>query len=220
MSPIRVHQSTGLDATQAEARAIVPANVLFGPNSDLSAYGLPFLALVEPPEAPSPHAQVVRAPNEQINGVWTQAWAFDPPNEADWLQAAKTAARAQVDAKEAKKRASFPWDFGAPHGVLHLQIRGTEDQANWLTLQNTASAYIAMGYGDDAVLGLRTEENVTVPVTANQVMPILLAMAGFGGNTKARAWAIKDAINAATTEAGVAAVLAAELDTGWPIDSL
>lgn len=216
---IRVQFESGQDVAAADIRQVFP-RLAFAPDTDLAEFGYPFLALTEPPSAPSVHARVIRAPNVQVNGVWTQVWAFDPPNAADWLQAAKTAARAQVDAMEAQKVGRFPWDFGAPFGVLHLQLRGIEDQANWLTLRSTAQSLIAAGMGNEIVLAIRAEEDVTVPVTAVQAEACLATMAAFGGNTKARAWAIKDAINAATTEAGVAAVLDAELDAGWPIDNL
>lgn len=144
---------------------------------------------------------------------------YEPPPPPD-LEDARTTARATVDTTFAAKVCRYPHDFGAPFGVKHLQLRTPTDQANWLTLQAKAERHVAAGEGDTALLGIRTEDNTTVPVTAAQAAEIMDALAGFGGNTKARAWAIKDLIAVAPTPAAVAAVLAAELDIGWPIDEL
>lgn len=212
--PKRVHKSTGLPATDAQIKAD-PRKLSFNSSTDLDAFDYPFLVETPAPD-PQEGMRVVRGPNELIAGQWTQTWVQEPVS----LDQVRAEARAQVDSKEKEKRESFPWDFGSPNGILYLQLRGTEDQANWLTLQNSASAAIAAGQGESALLGIRTEENVTVQVTASAAMSIMLAMAGFGGNTKSRAWAIKDQIKAATTVAAVQAVLDAELGTGWPIDSM
>lgn len=133
----------------------------------------------------------------------------DPPS----LEDLKSAKIIDLAAEYQSRVQSFPWDFGAPFGVLHLQLRGTDDQANWLTLQAKAMNHISAGQGDAEVLAIRTEENITVPVTANVAAQVMDALSSFGGNMKAHQWALKDAINAAEDEAALEAI---DITAGWP----
>lgn len=142
----------------------------------------------------------------------------------DWLAAGNEPEPADLDALKAQKLAalsaeyqsrvqSFPWHFGGEYGVLHLQLRDVTDQANWLTLQGKAAAAVASGNGESEVLAIRTEENVTVPVTASVAAEIMDALSAFGGAMLAHKWALKDAISAASDHAELDAI---DITTGWP----
>lgn len=145
---------------------------------------------------------------------------YEPPPPPD-LAEVKRAARATVDQRFALAVHQFPWDFGGEIGLQHLQLRSVTDQANWLVALGKAERMVAAGQGAELTpTGIRTQENVTVPVTADQAVAVLAAVSTFGELTMARAWAIKDQINAAPDAAAVAAVLAAELEAGWPIDEM
>lgn len=137
------------------------------------------------------------------------------------LEEVQRAARAAVDQRFGLAVHQFPWDFGGEIGLQHLQLRSVTDQANWLVALGKAERMVAAGQGAELTpTGIRTLENVTVPVTADQAVTVLTAVSTFGELTMARAWAIKDQINAAPDAAAVAAVLAAELNAGWPIDEM
>lgn len=141
---------------------------------------------------------------------WLDGGGVPEPADLDTLKAEKQSALA---AEYQSRVQSFPWDFGAPFGVLHLQLRDVTDQANWLTLQAKAQMHIAAGQGDAEVLAIRTEENITVPVTANAAAQIMDALSSFGGNMKAHQWALKDAISAAEDQAALESI---DITAGWP----
>lgn len=162
------------------------------------------IAITDTPEYPNTN------PDYLAYREWLDGGGVPEPAELEALKAEKKSALA---AEYQQRIQSFPWDFGAPHGVLHLQLRGTDDQANWLTLQAKAMNLIAAGQGDAEVLAIRTEENITVPVTANVAAQIMDALSSFGGNMKAHQWALKDAINAAEDEATLDAI---DITAGWP----
>lgn len=173
--------------------------------SDLSAFGLPTIIVT-----PKPGDGYTLGEPEEIGGVLHTTWVEPPPPPLEDLKSEKQAALA---AEYQSRVQSYPHDFGAPHGVLHLQLRGTDDQANWLTLQAKAMNLIAAGQGDAEVLAIRTEENITVPVTANVAAQVMDALSSFGGATLAHKWALKDAINAAEDEQALEAI---DIEAGWP----
>lgn len=152
--------------------------------------------------------------------------AFIPPKPGeDWtineetglwdapLSVLKQDKRAALALEYQSRIQSFSWDFGSPFGVLHLQLRDVTDQANWLTLQGKALVLIQAGQGNEAILPIRTEENITVPVTAQQAMVITDALSTFGGAMLAHRWSMQDAIMAAEDEESLDAI---DVTVGWP----
>lgn len=143
----------------------------------------------------------------------------------DWLAAGNDPEPADLDALKAQKLSalsdeyqsriqSFPWDFGAEYGVLHLQLRDVTDQANWMLSSQKADLAVAAGLGaENLPPGIRTQENITVPVTASQAKDALDALANFGASMMAHKWALKDAINAAEDQAALEAI---DIEAGWP----
>lgn len=173
--------------------------------------------MADPDEYPQPEGQeLILSEGSGPEIGWVRVggqWAA-PLQEAPTLDTLKAEKQAALSAKYQSRVQSFPWHFGSEYGVLHLQLRDVNDQANWLTLQGKAQMLIAAGQGDAEVLAIRTEENITVPVTANVAAQIMDAMAGFGGNLKVVQWAKKDAINAAQTEQALDNV---SITDGWPV---
>jgi len=197
---IRIEQSTRKRITESE---LARRGYSVSDGADISEFGFPTVEEVE-----RPYQGAVEAEDEEYEpGKWRMTWL--PPT----LDALKAEKQSALSAEYQQRIQSFPWDFGAPHGVLHLQLRGTDDQANWLTLQAKAMSLIAAGQGDAEVLAIRTEENITVPVTANAAAQIMDALSSFGGNMKAHHWALKDAINAAEDQAALDAI---DITAGWP----
>lgn len=128
------------------------------------------------------------------------------------LDALIAARCADVDAERDRRMALYLHDFGAPHGVLGLQLRDADDKANWLTLKDTARDLIAAGQGA-ALLPLRTTENVVLQLSAEQIVAVLGSMAAHGASVLAASWAHKDAIRALATVEPVATY---DITTGWP----
>lgn len=200
MTPVILE--TGEETTVAAIRAAHP-NLMFGVGSDLSHIGIGWLV-----QTPQPGPGYTRGPNELVDGEWRMTWL--PPN----LDALKAEKRAALAAEYQSRIQSFPWDFGGEYGVLHLQLRDVTDQANWLTLQGKAMLAISAGQGESALLPIRTEENVTVPVTANVAAQVMDALSTFGGTMLAHRWSLQDAIAAAEDHAELDAI---DITDGWPL---
>ena len=128
------------------------------------------------------------------------------PSLADRRERCAQATEAEFDARVMR----FPYDFGPSYGTLHLQNRGVDDRTNWLVLRTTANELIAAGMGESAILGIRTEENITVPVTAQQATQVMSALAAWGGQMLAHSWALKDAIRVSDDPESI------DIEAGWP----
>ena len=118
----------------------------------------------------------------------------------------KDAKKAQADNLcDTKMSAGYDHDFGAPYGVKTLQTRES-DRPYWLALAQVSAAMVMAGQGAGSAGAIRAEDNVNVPVTAQQALDAMLGMQAHLGVILAALWSIKDAIAAATTAAEVAAV--------------
>lgn len=107
------------------------------------------------------------------------------------------------------KLSKFAYDFGSPYGVLNLQLRDSEDRTNWLTLRTSVSELIFAGYGDTAI-SIRTEENITVPMTANSVAVMLRSMSQYGSDVLYNSWVLKDQAREAED------LNLVDITVGWP----
>jgi len=123
---------------------------------------------------------------------------------------------AEVDAISSAHLSSYRHDFGAPYGVLTLQLRGVEDRANWLTLDSSALGLIMSGQGDAPVLSIRTEENITINVTANQASAVMAGMKTYGGAVLGASWTHKDALRAMADAVQVGAY---DISALWPVSA-
>jgi hypothetical protein len=109
----------------------------------------------------------------------------------------------------------FEYGF-SPTGTLAgqvLQVRTLEDKTNWLTSQASYSVAIAQGYGAYPGATFRTTSNQNFTLTFNEGLGVLMAMAAWGQQMYGRLWAIKDAIELASTKAELDLI---DVTIGWP----
>ena len=125
------------------------------------------------------------------------------------LDARRTSRAAAVDDVLDARIRRYPHDFGAPHGVLHLQLRDAEDRTNWLVLRTSAGELVAAGLGH-MLLPLRTEENIVVTLTAADVALVMRQMAAWGAALLAHSWVLKDAIRVSDDPESI------HITAGWP----
>jgi hypothetical protein len=136
-----------------------------------------------------------------------RAWRAE--RDAEAVSRTKTDMRRQVNALRDEKLSRYRHDFGGSYGPLSLQLRDSDDRTNWLTLDFACSKLIAGGGGESPV-EVRTEENVTVQMTASQASGMIAAMAGYGQEVMKASWQIKDAIEQASDPAEI------DVELGWP----
>jgi hypothetical protein len=88
----------------------------------------------------------------------------------------------------------FPFDFGDGFGVLHLQLRDAQDQANWLVARQNMQDAVDAGYGDAPVAPIHTAENITVMVTPNNGINMLRALSAWAMELYKNSWELKEAL--------------------------
>ena len=133
---------------------------------------------------------------------------YTPPSPT--LEARRESRVRDVAAELGARLSSYAHDFGPGYGVLHLQLRDNDDRTNWLTLRTTATDLILAGLGDNPVLAIRTEENITVSLNALQAAQVMGAMAAWGGAMLAAGWAHKDAVRVSDDPESI------DITQGWP----
>ena len=106
----------------------------------------------------------------------------------------------------------FPYDFGPPYGVQHLQLRDDTDRTNWLTAAQGYQAQIALGNGDYPGATFRTAENNNITITFNQAYMVLMTMIGWGQHLFTVSWTKQDQVRACTTKTEVDAI---DPNEGW-----
>lgn len=145
------------------------------------------------------------------------ARAMTDDEVAQALASAKESKKAEVDDQyQARMGAGFPWNFGTDDApdMQTLQTATPNDMTNWLTLKDGCRDAVAAGAGDMPVQPpLRCTSNAQFSPTINQVLVILAAMRAWGGTLLGTSWALKNAVDAATTNQEVSAIDAA---SGWP----
>ncbi len=142
------------------------------------------------------------------NDRWSVA---DDDSHIDGLKDARKQAVNAV--KDAKFAAGYSHDFGGATGVKTLDTRGVDDRTNWLTAQALYGAQIAAGNGDVAGATIRTADNTDITLTFTNALNVVLALGANGAAIMQRSWALKNAIDAASTVAEVAAI---DIESGWP----
>lgn len=134
-----------------------------------------------------------------------------PAPTLDQLKSAKNAA------VTVRRETVFAAGFTPTAGPLAghtLQVRNEADRINWLTSSVSYSAAVSAGHGAMPGATFRTMANETVVTTFAEAASIIIRdMAGWGQEIMARSWALKDLIDAAEDEAGLAAI---DIDAGWP----
>jgi hypothetical protein len=196
---------------------------------------------VEPrPEVDATAYTVTAEQPVEAGGAWTQAWQVTARPDADiaadrrvQLEARIVERCAEVEAIRDRMLQRYPHDFGGDYGVLTLQLRDS-DRIAWLTLDSNASKLIAAGQGETAgLLEIRTEENITVPVTPNEASQAMAGLAQYGSAVMAASWQHKDALRAhlelptvnegtdaeraAGIQSAIDSVASYNIESGWPV---
>jgi len=182
------------------------AQVSFGPTvtDDVARLlGYERVQIETRPDADPTTHTVTAQPPEHVDGAWRQGWQVTPRPDADiaadrrvQLEARIVERCAEVEAIRDQLLQRYPHDFGGDYGVLTLQLRDS-DRIAWLTLDSNASKLIAAGQGETAgLLEIRTEENLTVPVTPNEASQAMAGLAQYGSAVMAASWRHKDALRA------------------------
>lgn len=165
---------------------------------ELAALGYAPVARVTRPEG-----DVVTevAPVADGEGGYKQAYevrAFNEQELAEQLANKKSMIAAQVNSvRESTLAKGAAIDFGGDAGVLHVQMRDG-DRANLLGLKQGAERAFEGGV-TDPVLPLRTEEDVTVMLTPEQMINVSWLVFDAYQEVMAASWAVKDAADAAQT---------------------
>lgn len=125
-------------------------------------------------------------------------------------KAAKVAAI--KEAGDAVLQGGYPHDFGAPHGVQHLQLRNNDDKINWQTVMSASTVAAMNGAADQPGPNIRTAENNVIQITYGQALGILSTLIGWAESKFMVTWAKSDAVAAATNDAELDAI---DPNTGW-----
>jgi hypothetical protein len=159
---------------------------------------------------PYDQAGFTQAPDHVVCGWVYDGDSFSAPVAS--FEDAKADLRLSVNALiEAKMSAGYEHDFGAA-GVHRLQTRES-DRPNWLALAQVASIAAAQGGGSVVISSIRTEGNVTIPVSADEAVAAMLGMQAQLGAVMSHGWGLKDAIEAAGDEVALNAI---NIEAGWP----
>lgn len=145
---------------------------------------------------------------ELVEGRYRQTWttrAYTAEEEAAQLAAKKIELTQQVEnLRITKLEAGFPYDFGAEHGTMIVQCRA-EDRTNLIASRIDADSFVTAGQGDQ-LLPFRTFENVIVMMMAADLVTMTNAALAYIRQVYGATWMLKDAIDGATTLAGLPVV--------------
>lgn len=166
-----------------------------------------WLPIVDEPAMPSEAETVVTQTVFEADRVRRVEMAV--PKPLDQLKAEKRAAI--VAACQASFAAGFAVTTGTMAGHV-LKLATVEDRTNWLTLTDDCRSAIAAGRGAEPGAVFRTASNVMFSIPWTEGLDVLDAMKAWGKRQYANMWAMKDALDPATTPAEVAAINHAE---GW-----
>lgn len=183
---------TLVDMPKYAPNTIFPSSV----DSDvLIEFGIEVVFPTEPPAGDI----VTEGKPELRGGEWYQTWearSYSEDEVAGKLAERKIALKAAAETARLEAFSKgFPYRF-ADNTVYHVQVRSS-DRGNISDLRTIAKEVLAEG-GDD-MFPFRVWENVTVPLTAAQMVALAdktfkQVLAGYNVS-----WAYKDAIDAAET---------------------
>jgi len=171
--------------------------VSFG--SDISEKDLLSLGYAKVFQADQPTGDVVteKAPVEH-NGKWIQQWEARGFNETETTQKLKQKSDQLI--QEIDKKATAELAVGAPYEykgtTYHIQLR-PEDRVNLLTVKDRA--YRAEAANDETPMIFRPYENVTLEVTAKEMIDIAETALVQCEETAKVIWDLKDLVRNATT---------------------
>lgn len=131
-----------------------------------------------------------------VNGVLTHF----PITEPIEFEIKRARVKTSIETKYAQvMQAGYQHNFGTeeqPNWQI-LQIRGVEDEKNWLVLKDACRDVIAMGGGDAPMpIPFRTASNELIVKTCNEAVVVLSELRAWGSYVLTMTWALKDALAA------------------------
>lgn len=154
--------------------------------------------LVEP--TPKPVGDVVfeKHPVRAEDGTYKQVWdtrKFTAEELSVVLTARKDELLKSINEIKVKSLArGTPVDFGDTYGIQHIQLRDG-DRANILGLRIKAESIV--NNQSEAWMGIRTYENVLVPLTADAMMNLSWTILNSYEEVMRAAWDMEDLVKAA-----------------------
>lgn len=193
-----IHSDSGVYPIFLDGMNKYAPNTAFGPTSDsvtLYEFGVEVVK-----EVPAPVGDVVtEGPPERILGEWTQTWisrSYSEVEEANKLEERKEAMYSEAESlRIAALAKGFPYKFPDDQ-VLHVQVRSS-DRGNISDYRTIAKEVIAAGGELD--FPFRVYENVTVVLTAQQMVDMADRTFVQVKQSYAVSWGYKEAIKVATT---------------------
>ena len=157
--------------------------------------------------ASGPAMTEINEEEHQLRVAEVTAWRAEVAAKA--REKARESLSRQVNRMREERLNRFRHDFGATYGELTLQLDTIEDRINWLMLDAACSRLIAAGKPEAEVM-VRTEENITVRMTAQDAVSMLGEMLAYGQEVMAASWELKDTIRESQPEQ-------VAIDEGWPL---
>lgn len=193
-----IHADSGTYPVFLGDMAKYAPNTAFGPTSDSETLYEFGIELVK--EIPAPVGDVVtEGPPEQILGVWTQTWISRSYSEVEAANKLEERKGTMYDQAEGLRVTAlgkgFPYRFPDDQ-VLHVQVRSS-DRGNISDYRTIAKEVIAAGAEMD--FPFRVYENITVVLTAQQMVDMADRTFVQVKQSYAVSWDYKEAIKAATT---------------------
>lgn len=154
--------------------------------------------LVEPTEKPVGDVVFEKHPVRAEDGTYKQVWdtrKFTAEELSVVLTARKDELLKSIGEIKVKSLArGTPVDFGDTYGVQHIQLRDG-DRANILGLRIKAESILSNEVA--APMGIRTYENVLVPLNADAMINLSWIILNSYEETMRTAWDLEDLVNAA-----------------------
>lgn len=142
------------------------------------------------------------------NNVWKQVWSIQDMN-VDYYKLFK-----KEKVKEYQSQLFLNgWTHIYSNGETHtLDLRTADDKANWTLLLIKTQGMISAGYGEASV-NLRTANNDTITITANEAFQVMTAFLAWGEAMLRRKWDLDTEIGACETLQDIAAI---DISSNWP----
>lgn len=134
------------------------------------------------------------------DGKYHQTWKEvipEPVNEEAVYEATRQERIAKVkEITAAAQEQGCPIDFGEQHGVLHVQMRPSNDSTHILVLRVEADEAVAAGVPEQVHI-LRTTENINVELMAQEVISVSKVYSKQYKQVMGWNWNLVDALRAA-----------------------
>jgi hypothetical protein len=160
--------------------------------------------VVKPTASPSGDVVTELAPVKNAEGQYEEVYEVRAFNEAELqsrLETRKNEVLTELNTMRARQlEIGAPIDFGGDFGVQHIQLRDG-DRANIIGLR--IEAQLNVDAGVEEMMGIRTYENVLVPLTPAQVLQVSMTVLASYKVIMGTTWYYQDMIKDALTLADI-----------------